>query len=508
MNGQSIEMRRPADRGFRVDLPPAVAVGLLGALIGIVLGLAVAIASPTYVVAGLVGLAAVLLLLSDVRYGLVGFVAIATLLPFVAIPVEVGTVKFTLVDVTLYCVLLVWFFRLLADRRESFRSSGIDLQVVLYLAVSVTAFVLGTAYQLTSSDARLFLKFLTSVIFFFAVVNCVRDLNLLRGLVTALVAGGAAASAIAVGLYFLPGPTATRILASLSRLGYPDTGILQYDVQTKVLKAIGTSIDHNILGATLMICGTLAVGLLVRSQRQHERPLLAVALGITIVGLLLTYSRGSLAGFLVGAAVIATFRFRRLWLILPLLLISIVLFPQLAQSSFVTHLETGIQVQDKATAMRFGEYKDALRLIAQYPWFGVGFGTAPNIDLYVGVSSIYFLIAENMGLVGLAVWAWTIISVVSRALRDLMGKAPGEKGFRDERLGAVAARLPTEASTLAVACLGALASALVAGLFDHHFVDIHFPHVVATVWLIIGLLVVALQLDHDPAAESSAAIPD
>ena len=38
--------------------------------------------------------------------------------------------------------------------------------------------------------------------------------------------------------------------------------------------------------------------------------------------------------------------------------------------------------------MRLGEYRDALRLIAAYPWFGVGFGAAPEIELYIAASSM------------------------------------------------------------------------------------------------------------------------
>ena len=41
-------------------------------------------------------------------------------------------------------------------------------------------------------------------------------------------------------------------------------------------------------------------------------------------------------------------------------------------------------------------------LIARYPIFGVGFTGVPDIDLYLGVSMLYLIIAENMGLVGLA----------------------------------------------------------------------------------------------------------
>src|SRR5437588_85915 len=101
MNGQLIGSRRSLGRRPWLDLPPAATVGLLGALVGVALGLAVVIASPTYVIAGLVGLVVVGALLSDVRFGLFGFVAVATLVPFVAIPVEVGPLKLTLVDLTL-----------------------------------------------------------------------------------------------------------------------------------------------------------------------------------------------------------------------------------------------------------------------------------------------------------------------------------------------------------------------------------------------------------------------
>jgi O-antigen ligase len=464
-------------------------VAILGIGLGLALGVGAAAATPLYAFAGLLGLAAILLLISSARAGLIGFVASATLLPFFVIPVEVGPVKFTLVDITLYCVLLVWLARLLTDRRESLVSSGIDLQVLLYLAICVTAFVLGTAYQLNVSDARLFTRFLTSIVFFFAVVSLVREVSLLRQMVSAVAIGGALAAALAIGLYYLPAATATRILASLSHFGYPPTGILQYDSGTHVLKAIGTSIDHNILGATLMVSATLAVGLIVRSQNRWERPWLMAALGITLAGLLLTYSRGSLVGFLVGGAVIATFRFRRLWLIVPMLGVAFTLFPDLAQSSFVTHIETGVQIQDQATEMRLGEYKDAFRLISQYPWFGVGFGTAPDVDLYLGVSSIYLQLAENVGLVGLTIWTWTIGSLVMHATRQIARPAPPPDG--------TSASAPTEESTIAVGCLGALVAILVAGLFDHHFVDLQFPHVVAMVWLVIGLLVVALRLDRD-----------
>ncbi|MGH2930801.1 MAG: O-antigen ligase family protein, partial [Solirubrobacteraceae bacterium] len=223
------------------------------------------------------------------------------------------------------------------------------------------------------------------------------------------------------------------------------------------------------------MAGVIAVGLFATPRSRRTKALLLGALAPILIALLLTYSRGSLIGFLAGCAVIAALRYRRIWLIGGLIVVAVLLSGQIDQSSFLMHLQSGIYVQDQAAAMRLGEYKDAFRLISEYPWFGVGFGEAPNVDLYVGVSSIYLLIAEQVGLIGLAIWLWAIGSISMQGVRRCVGA-------RDE------------ASALAVSCLAALASALVAGLFDHHFVDMHFPHVVATVWLIVGLLAVTIRL--------------
>jgi hypothetical protein len=462
------------------QIPSPILLALAAIGLGVVTGVAVVAASPLYVVAGLVGLAGLATLFANWRYSAYGFVLVATLLPYGVIPIPIGVVKLTLVDVCLTAGLLTWLFRILADRAEEVRSSGMDLPVLLYLGACLTSFILGTGYLTTTSDARLFLKMLNSILFFFVVVNNVRSESLVRRLLQLLTVGGSVVGLLAIALYVTPAPTATRLLASLARLGYPDTNILQYDATTHVLRAIGTSIDPNILGATLMVCGVVNVGLMAVPQAARWRLALVGLLVPTVVGLLLTYSRGSLVGFLAGCGVIATLRYRRLWLIALVGVALLAVSGELARSSFVTHLETGLAVQDQATQMRFGEYKDAFRLILAYPIFGVGFGTAPDVDLYVGVSSIYLLIAENTGLVGLAIWVWVIAAAVLRSLR---------------RVTTVSSPL----MTIAVGLLGALVAMLVAGLFDHHFVDLNQPHVVGLVWLVLGLLAACLQIQATPS---------
>ena len=83
--------------------------------------------------------------------------------------------------------------------------------------------------------------------------------------------------------------------------------------------------------------------------------------------------------------------------------------------AYIVRFVEGIQLQDRATLMRLGEYKDALALIARYPWLGVGFAGSPDADLYVGVSNVYLLMAEIMGGIGVTVF----LLVLAGYLRSL-----------------------------------------------------------------------------------------
>ena len=190
-------------------------------------------------------------------------------------------------------------------------------------------------------------------------------------------------------------------------------------------------------------------------------------LGTLALCLLLTFSRGSLLGAVVAVTFIAfawlarEFAARRchrnlrrcdtaccgrlgLLLVLP--------FTQ----SYSQHLVDGLLGQDRATLMRFGEYKDALNLIARYPWFGVGFAGVPDIDLYVGVSSVYLLMASEMGVIGLG--AILLIVGIFFAV-----------SWRSFQSGA-------ELDPILLGALAAVLGALVGGIFDHYFFNLDFPH--------------------------------
>ena len=454
---------------------------------GLVTGVATAALSPLYAVAAALGLLAAAALLASTQAGLLAFVVVVALLPFAVVPLQLGLVKLTLLDFVLVALLLVWLGRLLTSPGERLRAGSLGGLVLAFIVLALVSFAAGTAYAITAETTRLFLKIVNSVLLYFTVLNCVRARRQLEQLVAALVIAGAAAAALGLVLYFLPAATATALLSSLRPLGYPGGDVLRYIADTTVQRAIGTAIDPNILGALLMLAAAVAVGQAVSPRPVLDRRLILSLLVPLIAGLLLTYSRSSWMGLAAAAMFVGTLRYRRLWLAFLLVAVALYLGILPQGEGFVGHLQSGLEARDQASAMRLGEYRDALRLIGQYPWFGVGFGVAPDVDLYIGVSSIYLLLAEQMGLVGLAAYLLAVGTVLWRALRVLLAERP-----------------EPDVDALLLGTTAAFVAALTAGVFDHHFVNLRFPHVVGLFWLLAGLTMVGVRLarqGHDTGAK-------
>jgi O-antigen ligase len=134
-----------------------------------------------------------------------------------------------------------------------------------------------------------------------------------------------------------------------------------------------------------------------------RRAVIVVITGIIVVALFLTFSRAALGGLIIAAIYVATVRYRRLWwLIIGSGIIATILLVFVGVGEqFVNRVVQGVQFQDRANQMRLAEYNNAIAVIQAYPFFGIGFGKAPDIDLVAGVSSIYLAIAQRIGLVGL-----------------------------------------------------------------------------------------------------------
>ena len=322
------------------------------------------------------------------------------------------------------------------------------------------------------------MEIIIAVSLFFVVTNSVRKFSQLKQILIVIILAGFLASVIGVVLYFVPQSLAVRLLSMLRVVHYPaGWGVLWFieDNPSLPMRAISTSVNPNVLGGLLILIVTLTTPQLFAGKPLIPRRWLAPMLLVMLVCLLLTFSRASFVAIGASLAMLGVIRYRRLLPVLLLILVVILILPQTRE--YILHLQAGFLVQDRATEMRMGEYKDALRLISRYPWLGVGFGGTPSIDIYIGVSNVYLLIAEEMGLVGLG--AFLLIIGLFFGYAWLAWRQMDEDA---------------EAEPLLLGLAAALFGAMVGGLADHYFFNLDFPHSVSMFWLYAGLAVATIKI--------------
>lgn len=463
---------------------------VLGVTLALVGGAAIAFVHPLLPFAALAGIIVALVVLSNIDFGLYAVIAVAVLLPFGALPLNIGFNP-TFLDLALVAVLAIWLARLATRQDEGkFIATPLGLPVLVFMILAIFSFVSGLANApVTQQVLRQFAEVLAAIGFFFVIVNIVRTRDALRRVVLALMLAGFVAAALGIIFYFLPREWTITILSALRIFKYP-TGdrVLRFieDDPANPMRAISTSVDPNVLGGLMILVTALTVPQIVA-----ERPLLprqlTVVMALTMgVCLILTFSRGAMLGLVLALTIVSTVRYRP---ILAFILLGATVFVFLPfTQEYLAHLWDAFTLSDRATQMRLGEYKDALILISRYPFFGVGFGGSPDIDTYLGVSSVYLLMAEQMGLVGLSVFLITLGVFFHHLARAWF---------------AGLARDPFRAPIL-LGIAGAVLGAMIGGLTDHYFFNLKFPHSAVLFWLYVGLGMATTRLDESPRLTEEA----
>ncbi len=443
--------------------------GLTGALFG---GLGPLLAL------GLVGAAVVgVLTLRSTQVGLFALVALICLLPYGALPFKIGF-RPNFLDVALLALFMVWGLRLITGKQATLVASPLGGLVLAFLGWALFIFIFGLRYGgLNVTVARNFLEVLLAVSLFFLVINQVQTLEQINQVSRVIIVVGALAAALGIFFYVIPGEWTINILSRLRVFQYPTENILRYieDDPAQPMRAISTSIDPNALGGLLVFLTIITVTHLFARQPIMPRPYLALSAGLMTLTLYLTFSRGSLVGVAAGLGVIAVLRYRKL---LWVMLAALVLMLALPQTQFyVQRFIEGVQGEDLSTQMRWGEYKDAFNLISRYPLTGVGFFGTPDIDVYVGVSSVYLLLAQQMGLIGAGLYAVIGLVYLVVMVSTLAHLPHGH---------------PLETPLLAYGL--AILGAMVGGVFDHFYFNLTFIHIAALYWLTMGLGMATRQL--------------
>ncbi len=452
-------------------LTAAAAVGLLAAA-----------TSPLLILAALGAVAVLAAVWWRPWTGVLLFVGIVAVLPFGVIPVPIGGAQLTMVD----AVLIATYSAVLG--RVAFGGWKLPLGVtgaalVAFVILIGIAFLGGTASTSPPPELiRRVAKLVASLLFFIVARALLAQRDRLPELLRWLMLAGAVQGAIGSLLMLLSPITQLNLLSSLRVIGYPLADVLRYvpgpnNTYTEQLRAIGTSVDPNVFGGTLMLALALIVVQWAAPKPLFSRWLLVVLAIPTGVGILLSLSRASWVGLSVGLLLVGTMRYRGI-LVLGVAA-GLVLLATPAGQDVMERFVSGFSTADRATAFRVGEYANALTLIQRYPLLGIGFGLSPDIDVTAGVSSVYLLVAEQTGLIGLAIYLIALGSAWTVGLRAL-------QRLRDPR-----------AQGIVAACFAALSGALVTGLLDHYFANQAFPHAVALFWLYAAALVQAAHSSAD-----------
>ena len=470
--------RPEAERAWRI------AALALGAGAAVATGWLSAARSPLVAGGAVLGILLGLWALPRVEVALCGLVAVIALLPFGVVPLRLGAAP-TLLDVATLAVYLLWLARLAAGRAGA-RFTGAGGALLALAGVMVAAQVLSGDGLRSDETGRLVAKLLAAHLLFIPLLNLVPSPREARRLAAWLVAAAAVEAAIGLALYAVPRSLAYRALVSLAPLGYPtgDT-VLRYRPDTEILRATGTSVDPNMLGALLMVAGAIAVPQVMAARPAIPRAAALLALAPIGLCLLLTESRSSWLGLAAGVLLVGALRYRRLWLAFGLVAALAVALPQ--ADRFAGHLTSGLRARDRASMMRLGELQNAARIISAHPWFGVGWGRGEqSIELAftLGVSNVHLTLAERSGLPALAVYLAALLALVRRVWPAVRAR------LRD----------PLDDGLL-LGLAAALAATGVAGMLDHHFV--RFPHLVSLLWLVAALAVAVASQPTPPLLETA-----
>jgi O-antigen ligase len=460
----------------------ALWLGVALAAVALALGALLGFAGPLITAGVVLGLIGAVMVLSHLEVAVWAMIAIITLLPFGSLPFKVVFTP-TFLDLAMLAVVFLYAIQWMTGERRRLTLTPAHIPIALFMGLMIFGFVVGYPNgPLTSNLLRQFAEMLLSLAFAFILVDYVDTRAKLARLTRLLILGGAALGGIGIVLYALPDTLSESALSALRVFNYPAGGVLRYieDNPENAERAIATAVDPNALGGMLAMIGALAAPqLLIRRPLLDRRALAFAAFGLITVCLILTFSRGAMAALVAGLLLIAAARYRRMLIVLALGAALVLVLP--VTQDYVTRFVEGVQGQDLATQMRFGEYKDAFILINRYPVLGVGFSGAPEIDIYVGVSNAYLLIASKMGLVGLSAFGLVIAVVFGWA------GARRKAVYADESLTA-----------LWLGLLAGLAAALTVGLFDHYFFNLNFQAAGTLFWMFVGLSLAATRLGNAP----------
>lgn len=464
----------------------SVIAGLMIGLCAGLIALGMAALGPVVALALLGGLTVGFIALSSVTMALIVALFSLMLLPFGTLPVRIGITP-SFLDVALGAFVLVYVIRRMTREHTGFKLTPVHALITLYIMWFIFAFALGMQYGApTATIVRRLAAALLAMGMTFILVDLLRDTRSLTRVVQVIMIGSGVQALIAIVLYLLPDTLTENILVRLARFGYPDGGVVRYIESNPALgeRAIGTWVDPNALGGFMAVGAALLLPhVLADSKVLRPRWLAGLLCGLCGLALYLSNSRASFLAFAFSLGVLILIRHRKY---LPMLVIAASGFLLLPQTqNFIDRIIQAFQGADLATQMRIGEWTDALELISRFPIAGIGFTGTPYRNVYTDVANMYLIMANQIGLVGVAFFLIAMAGVCIYGL----------SAWRTSRLDPVL-------EPLHLGLFLALATALINAVADLYYFRLDFQSSITFFWVIVALCIAVARIGHEHAKTS------
>lgn len=264
---------------------------------------------------------------------------------------------------------------------------------------------------------------------------------------------------------------AIGLIGMLQYVWYPDLRNLYYlGWDPHYQRLFSTLLDPNFTGILL---GMAAIMLLSVMGKGKSSAWKLAGLSVTVVSLILTYSRSSIAAFAVGLVVLGIVTKRTMLIIgvTVLLVIGLVLAPRTGEGQNL--------FRTVSSYARLGNAERGLSLIREKPVMGHGFNilrfiaterswiderTAPS-RAGNGLDASLLFVGATTGIVGIAVYGWLLVSFI--------------------RLGLSGIKAKPAVRTVAAGYLASCAALLVHSLFIN---SLFYPWVLVWMWVGFGAM--------------------
>ena len=436
---------------------------LLFVFIGILLGAAMTIFNPFYILAAIIALAAIYLVFKKVEYGLL---IVIFMLPFLGIfSGFTGYIKIV------FFILAILLIKSLIEKQREFRDS-LSLFIILFLILTIVSLFISNFF-IGSYQLRINFTNWTYVIgyaaIYFIVVASIKNLKQIKRIIFVMLLSAITVSLIALLRYFKP----SFFRDTLSFLINP-TAIVR-------TRAFGTFSNPNYLGVFLVLCIPIAIGMLIYNKKTIKKTGAFIATILMAATLFYTYSRNAYLSFVVG---LFGFGFlgkqkKILAVTVLILLIGAISFPMIMHARLEkTHGEVSEQAlaaQRQEDFSRTDVTLASLKIISKYPVFGTGYGTfqilSPDYTkqgIRLNTHNEFLRIGAEMGLITLLVFL-IFFAYIFKNKKDLLNsKNDFIKG-------------------LTVSILAAILAFFVANIFIN---PLEIGQIMGYFWLMLGLLTV------------------